>query len=381
MGQKIFQLLNGGQLVEQNETAYEQETHLQELLMNNPDLMDGALIDEDNPRRWLLVKREASVLINDETGNYGSLDHLFLDQDGIPTLVEVKRSSDTRIRREVVGQMMDYAVNARNTWQNGRIRQFFESTCEENAEDADDILGAFLEDTKDIEEFWQDVETNLRAGKIRLLFVADKIPKELKAIIEFLNEQFASIEVLGFEIPQFKGGDTITLVPKLIGQTATSRAVKQTGSARKKWNEQTCFEQFRSDSGEEGERIARRIFDWAKKLRLQIRYGTGGTYASFAPFLEMTGRKITVFAVYSNGYFEVYFQYLKRHKPFDESEKRLELLHKLNRISGISIPESKLDYRPNLSFDFFQTEADLNELLKVHEWVVAELRNASQEAG
>ena len=94
MGQKIFQLLNGGQLVEQNETAYEQETHLQELLMNNPDLMDGALIDEDNPRRWLLVKREASVLINNETGNYGSLDHLFLDQDGIPTLVEVKRSEE-----------------------------------------------------------------------------------------------------------------------------------------------------------------------------------------------------------------------------------------------------------------------------------------------
>ena len=28
-----------------------------------------------------------------------------------PTLVEVKRSSDTRIRREVVGQMLDYAAN------------------------------------------------------------------------------------------------------------------------------------------------------------------------------------------------------------------------------------------------------------------------------
>jgi len=41
-----------------------------------------------------------------------SLDHLFLDQDSIPTLVEVKRSSDTRIRREVVGQILDYAANA-----------------------------------------------------------------------------------------------------------------------------------------------------------------------------------------------------------------------------------------------------------------------------
>jgi len=30
-------------------------------------------------------------------GNY-----LFVDQDGIPTLVEVRRQSDTRLRREVV---------------------------------------------------------------------------------------------------------------------------------------------------------------------------------------------------------------------------------------------------------------------------------------
>ena len=45
-----------------------------------------------------------------------SVDHLFLDQDSVPTLVEVKRSSDTRIRREVVGQLIDYAANAVVYW-------------------------------------------------------------------------------------------------------------------------------------------------------------------------------------------------------------------------------------------------------------------------
>jgi len=42
----------------------------------------------------------------------GVLDHLLLDQDGIPTFVECKRASDTRIRREVVAQMLDYAATA-----------------------------------------------------------------------------------------------------------------------------------------------------------------------------------------------------------------------------------------------------------------------------
>ena len=36
---------------------------------------------------------------------------------------------------------------------------------------------------------WQRVETNLRAARIRLLFVADGIPDELTRVVEFLNEQ------------------------------------------------------------------------------------------------------------------------------------------------------------------------------------------------
>ncbi|MBK9978490.1 MAG: hypothetical protein IPP20_11280 [Gemmatimonadetes bacterium] len=53
---------------------------------------------------------------------------MFLDQDAVPTLVEVKRSSDTRIRREVVGQMLDYAANAVAFWPAERLQAEFEAT-------------------------------------------------------------------------------------------------------------------------------------------------------------------------------------------------------------------------------------------------------------
>jgi hypothetical protein len=62
---------------------------------------------------------------SDESLGRFSLDHLFLDQDGIPTLVEVKRSSDTRIRREVIGQMLDYAANDVVYWPIEMIRSRF----------------------------------------------------------------------------------------------------------------------------------------------------------------------------------------------------------------------------------------------------------------
>jgi hypothetical protein len=56
-------------------------------------------------------------------GDRWSLDHLYLDQDGIPTFVECKRATDTRIRREVVAQMLDYAANGLKHWSMDQLRQ------------------------------------------------------------------------------------------------------------------------------------------------------------------------------------------------------------------------------------------------------------------
>ena len=41
-------------------------------------------MDEQNPRRWLLVSREVGVPIEEGGGDWMSLDHLFLDQDAVP---------------------------------------------------------------------------------------------------------------------------------------------------------------------------------------------------------------------------------------------------------------------------------------------------------
>ncbi len=40
-----------------------------------------------------------------------------------------------------------------------------------------------------METFWQQVGSNLHAGRLRLLFVADEIPPQLRRIVEFLNQQ------------------------------------------------------------------------------------------------------------------------------------------------------------------------------------------------
>ena len=143
------------------------------------------------PRRWLLVRREMPVPGEESGSSRWSLDHLFLDQEGVPTLIEVKRSSDTRLRREVVGQMLDYAANAVVYWPLERVQAEFDQTCTQRSEDPVEILTEFLRGELEPERFWDDVRTNLQAGRIRMVFVADVIPTELRRVVEFLNLQLS----------------------------------------------------------------------------------------------------------------------------------------------------------------------------------------------
>src|SRR5687768_11130871 len=120
---KIFLVHSERKLTPMTETSYVKENDLQALLAAYPDLIPGDQINFEDPRRWLLVSRELGVPGSEDEGGRWSLDHLFLDQEGIPTFVECKRATDTRGRREVVAQMLDYAANGIAYWQMDSLRQ------------------------------------------------------------------------------------------------------------------------------------------------------------------------------------------------------------------------------------------------------------------
>ncbi|MCO6043296.1 hypothetical protein NG895_05200, partial [Aeoliella sp. ICT_H6.2] len=229
----IFNLQDDGRLVEMNQQDFDTEDDFQSMLERYPDLLAGDQMRSDSPRRWLLIQREMGVADERDGADRWSLDHLFVDQDGIPTLVEVKRSSDTRIRREVVGQLLDYAANGVVHWPLEQLQAEFERQCDQDGVQPHERLEQFLGEDQDASWFWQQVKTNLQAGRIRLLFVADVIPKELQRVVEFLNEQMDPAEVLAVEIRHFVGQGLRTLVPRVVGQTAEAAGRKQVSSTRK----------------------------------------------------------------------------------------------------------------------------------------------------
>ncbi len=109
-GDGIF-LAIGGALTVLEQADYDSEAVLQIALAQFPEVIAGPSTTGVSEARLLLIRREMGIPSAQGAGSTWSLDHLFVDSEGVPVLVEVKRSSDTRIRREVVGQMMDYAAN------------------------------------------------------------------------------------------------------------------------------------------------------------------------------------------------------------------------------------------------------------------------------
>jgi hypothetical protein len=379
MSRGIFLIDSNDRLVELREQAYDSEDLLQRLLASYPSLLASDQIDPANPRRWLLVSREAGVPREAGGGGWWSLDHLFLDQDAVPTLVEVKRSSDTRIRREVVGQMLDYAANAVVYWPVEHLIEQFRRQASTRGANPDEVLADFLGPEADSAAFWQQVKTNLQAGRVRMLFVADVIPPELKRIIEFLNEQMDPAEVLGVEIRQFTGEGLRTLVPSVIGRTEAAGGRKEP-VARRQWDEESFLAEFARRDAVVAADVSRRLLEWAKPRVTRIYWGRGQQDGSFIPVQNEHGMDYQLFAVYTYGSLEIYFQWYMVRPPFDDEAKRREMLRRLNEIPGVAIPIDAITRRPRVLLPVLAEGDNLTRFFAVFEWFLGEIRLAGGAA-
>ncbi len=385
---KIFLMgKDKNELIALEETSYVSEGVLQDLLVKYPDLLPGDQIDPENPRRWLLVARELGVPGDIDGSDRWSLDHLFLDQDGIPTFVECKRATDTRTRREVVAQMLDYAANGTEYWTMDRLRQAAAETAQRLGDTLDDAIAKLVGDREeiDIEEYWQRVETNLRNRHVRLIFVADRTPKELRRLVEFLNEEMANVEVLAVEIKQFQREDKEkqkALVPRVVGLTETARTGKKASSARKKWSEDEFF-QVLSEKVEPGVvGVVRDLYEWGQNTADRIWWGTGTQTGSFLfHYLRQDKSIISVFSITTNGRIWLNYGQLSGQGRIDQ--ETLEQFHrKITEIPTFrDIPADFSAWHSVKVADVFKEPEHLARFKQAVEWLGERTVHVTQASG
>lgn len=263
--------LSNGSAVEMKEQVFQTEDVLQKIIEENPHLLARSW--DDHECRLFLIKREMPIMESDDSSNSFSLDHLLVGEDGIPVLVEVKRSTNTQIRREIVGQMTDYACRAA-AWNIDELRGYFKDN------NPDDVLEQFNTD-----EFWNQVETNLKAERLRLVFAADKIPDNLRAMIEFLDRNMKDIEVYGVEIRQYQTSDAMLLSSNIIGNSLVEIKKMNSHSRGVEWTADSFAERLKEVNQGEVVSLAEDLKDFTSSLGLSCRYGRGIYCPSFSMWL------------------------------------------------------------------------------------------------
>lgn len=375
-GDKIYVVDADDALHALERRPYDSEDLLQTLLERYPDLLAGDQMGGDEPRRWALVSREVGVPGEEGGGDRWSLDHLFLDQDGVPTLVEVKRSSDTRIRREVVGQMLDYAANAVVYWPVDRLAAAFEATAEADGADPAERLAELTGEPDGWGDYWQRVKTNLQAGRVRMTFVADVIPPELRRVVEFLNGQMDPAEVVAVEVRQYVGGSLRTLVPRVVGQTVQAERKKE-GARReaRQWDEASFLTTLEAERGADERAAAEAVLSWAAERGLRVWWGRGRTYGSFFPMLDVGDESHWTFAVFTHGVVELQLQHMK--PPFATDARKRELLDRLKEIPGVAFQHERPTGRPNFPLAALTRPDRRREFLDVIDWTMVETRSVA----
>jgi hypothetical protein len=320
-----------------------EDKELQTILKNNFNLLPGDQIDPDVPPRWMLIKREMPV--PDPLTGIGrwSIDFFLVDQNATPTFVECKRYLDTRARREVVGQVLEYAANAQYYWDSDEIRKHAESSAQENQTTVDELFSTLHSDlAESTEEFFKEVEKKLKTSEIRIVFFLEQAPPELKRLVEFMNNQMGTIEVLLVEAKQYEANGVRVVVPTLFGFTEKIRQMKRAvATEQRRQTAAIDWDSFKKNAEQKGTEEAtitamRNIYEACKSLGADISWGRGVSLGSFSPKWPNINPNTSPFSVIANGRLDLHFSSFKNSKTAEKFSAKFasKLLE-----GGIELPD------------------------------------------
>ena len=192
-----------------------------------------------------------------------------------------------------------------------------------------------------------------------MVFVADRIPKELVRIVEFMNEQMRPAEVLAIEVEHFLGANGIrTLVPRLVGATARAQAAKAIETERV--TEEQWLADLADRKGLNELKGAERAITWFRENGFLVE-PTRSQDALFAQITRADGKPAWPFFIRrSTGRLDTALGNLINVPAYKSEAARKELLDRIRSLPTNSIKATdKLNGWPSIA---------LEELLKDELW-------------
>lgn len=140
---------------------------------------------------------------------------------------------------------------------------------------------------------------------------------------------------------------------------SSSRSTGERGKFQ--WDETSFMARIRQQDGPELNDVAKALLAWCQENADKIRWGRSQEDGdgSFTPKFLLDGKKFSPFAVRTgNGpgktSVHMYFGNMKRFPPYETEGARLNVMARLNELSGVDLDESKIGKYPNMSMAVFK---------------------------
>jgi len=331
-------------------TAYQNEAHLQEIILGSPQLLPA-------------VPTPAVTAAEFATSEDCLLDVLCVSYDGTITLCECKLRKNPEIKRWIVGQLFAYASGL---WRlsydelDQRVGHGGAGSLESRMRD---LLAAAGAADWDATAFRAAVTLNLARGRFRLIFAVDEITEELRRTVEFLNVHTTpGLSILALEVGYVEDGDVQVLVPKVYGAEIASQ---KEPIDRVAWDRDSFLDALKASRGESCADTVKTIMDWAADHGASDRFGTGKKYGSWYPtWQDGRGR---AFSAWTDGMLSIDVWSLRGRDQFDEARFLQQLRERL-AVTGLFLTPAKDS--PSVQTAAIEDTASLHSLLEALAWVL-----------
>jgi hypothetical protein len=356
MGIVISQNGRNAQIIEKSE--FEKEDFLQEYIQNNPEAIPIYELQDD--RRLFVAKREFPT-------NSGPIDALAFDEIGNIYVVETKlyRNPD---KRTVVAQALDYGAAL---WKHFTDFPKFVNILDREAHNKfgvsfqDKVQSFYSFNEAEYDGFLEGLKRCLNDGDIKFVILMDALDERLKDLIVYVNQN-SQFDIYAVKLEYYKFKEHEIIIPKIFGVEVKKNVKGYTDE--EPWDEETFFKEYENKELLGEAKVARAILNWSNDNKLRVWWGRGKVTGSFVPVFDSINNNYQLFAVFTSGTVEIYFQWFQKKPPFDQESTRLELLSRLNSISGVTIPESSITKRPSINLSLLVKEESMNKFLAAFDW-------------
>ncbi len=156
----------------------------------------------------------------------GRIDNLYVSPEGFITIVETKLWRNPEARRQVVGQIIEYAA-ALSRWSYQELNDYVRSYNRRFRGEELDLFETLRQEygipADDEPRLVDRISLNLRQGRLLLLIAGDGIRKDVEEIAEFLQVPQLHFTLALLELQLYSvdsnGEDSILVMPQIVART------------------------------------------------------------------------------------------------------------------------------------------------------------------